>query len=162
MTAETFDLPSAVSKLVKARNDLRSHFQGSGLKFTLDGNLVGDIGEAIAAELFGINLKSRNHAGVDGVAPNGMTVQIKATGTGRGPAFRPVDKRAAHLLFFDFDFELMKGKVIYNGPEAPVVALLKSGWKGQRLVARRQIAQMNAKVLDHDRLVQVRRTADSD
>ena len=45
-----------------ARDAVRHHYRGvlaymgsgHGLQFTLDGNLVGDIGEAIAGELFGV------------------------------------------------------------------------------------------------------------
>ena len=61
---DTFKLPPAIATLVDARNSVREHYetvlrsQGSNveLKFTLDGNLVGDIGEAIATELFGVKL----------------------------------------------------------------------------------------------------------
>lgn len=51
----TFPLPPAIASLIAARNALRSHYReilvarGSTveLSFTLDGNLVGDIGEAL-------------------------------------------------------------------------------------------------------------------
>ena len=53
---DTFKLPPAIATLVDARNSVREHYetvlrsQGSNveLKFTLDGNLVGYFGEAIA------------------------------------------------------------------------------------------------------------------
>ncbi|PYE40441.1 hypothetical protein DFI02_1164 [Rhizobium sp. PP-F2F-G20b] len=45
-----FDLPPVITDLVLARNRLRDHYISSGLNFTLDGNLIGDIGEAVAAE----------------------------------------------------------------------------------------------------------------
>ncbi|WP_292498840.1 hypothetical protein [Mesorhizobium sp.] len=59
-----FKLPPAIADLVAARNNLRAHYQAVlprgasnvDLSFTLDGNLVGDLGEAIAAELFGVRL----------------------------------------------------------------------------------------------------------
>ena len=35
-------------------NRLRDHYRSAALEFTLDGNLIGDIGEAVAAELFGL------------------------------------------------------------------------------------------------------------
>jgi hypothetical protein len=124
---ETFALPAAIAELIAARNSLRKHYRevlrhrGSGvqLKFTLDGNLVGDLGEAIAVELFGIRLvETKSTEGIDGYAPDGRTtVQIKASGTGRGPAFRQTETRADHLLFFDLDFEKATGTVVYNGPE---------------------------------------------
>ena len=72
------------------REVLRKRGGDVQLEFTLDGNLVGDLGEAIAVELFGIRLvEAKSTEGIDGCAPDGSTtVQVKATGTGRGPAFR--------------------------------------------------------------------------
>lgn len=74
----SFYLPPVVTELLSARNRLRDHYRSAGLTFTLDGNLVGDIGEAIAAELFGITLSARNGTGIDGHAPDGRSVQVKA------------------------------------------------------------------------------------
>ena len=62
-----------------------------GLHFILDGKLVGDIGEAVAAEMFGLKLVPGGGTGIDGHTSDGRTVQVKATGTGRGPVFRQVD-----------------------------------------------------------------------
>ena len=106
---ETFQLPPPVVELINATKKLRAHYQSSQsaarLKFTLDGNLVGDMGEAIASEIFGIHLvEVAASAGIDGYAPDGKTtVQIKATGTGRGPAFSKNETRADHLIFLDLD-----------------------------------------------------------
>ena len=49
----TFGLPPIITDLLQARNRLRDHYRSAALTFTLDGNLIGDIGEAVAAELFG-------------------------------------------------------------------------------------------------------------
>jgi hypothetical protein len=105
---QTFVLPPAIAELVTARNKVRDHYQAmleakggtAKLHFTLDGNLVGDIGEALAADIFGIRLvDTKSTEGIDGYAPDGRTVQVKATGTCRGPAFRQTQTRADHLLF---------------------------------------------------------------
>lgn len=151
-----FDLPPAIADLVAARNKLRSHYASVGLKFTLDGNLVGDLGEAIAVELFGLQLvESRSTAGIDGRAPDGRTVQVKATGTGSGPAFRQIETRAQHLLFFDLDFERARGLVVFNGPEHVAVASLPSVFTGQRSLTRRQIRAADTLVDSSDRLPRV-------
>lgn len=55
-----FVLPPVIRELIVARNNVRDHYASSGLSFTLDGNLVGDLGEALAADLFGLNLIARN------------------------------------------------------------------------------------------------------
>ena len=104
-----FRLPPVFTELRNARNRLRDHYRSAGLNFTLDGNLVGDIGEAVAAELFGIKLSARNGTGIDGHNADGRSVQVKASGCDRGPAFRMVDTRADHLLFFNFDVKAWKG-----------------------------------------------------
>jgi hypothetical protein len=160
-----FALPSSIAKLVSARNSVRDFYAtrlgelntNVLLKFTLDGNLVGDLGEALAAEMFGLRLVStRSTAGIDGLAPDGKTtVQVKATGTGRGPAFRWTEMRADHLLFFDLDLEAATGSVVYNGPEHRAIACLPSGFPGQRSLTRAQIRAADLCVLPHERLPRV-------
>lgn len=148
-----FQLPSAIADLVAARNRLREHYEAVGLEFTLDGNLVGDLGEAIAAEIFGITLvPARSTTGIDGYAPDGRTVQVKATGRGRGPAFRLVETKADHLLFFDLDFEVGTGTVVFNGPEYIATAALPNMFVGQRSLTPLQIRAADARVRPEDRL----------
>ena len=150
---DQFPLPPAIADLVAARNRLRDHYKSVGLKFTIDGNLVGDLGEAIAAELFGIKLvPARSTQGVDGYAPDGRSVQVKATGTGRGPAFRLVETRAEHLLFFDLDFETATGTVVFNGPERTATEMLPRVFAGQRSLSPVQIRAANARVAPDERL----------
>lgn len=152
----TFALPPAIVELLAARDAVRAHYQGVlfrqgsevDLRFTLDGNLVGDIGEAIAAELFGVRLvNAKATEGYDGYAPDGrMTVQVKATGTGRGPVFRNTPVKADHLLFFCLDFRNATGAVIYNGPEADARGKLGNNFLGQRMASRRYIEAIGAAV----------------
>lgn len=158
---QTFDLPPAIARLLDARNVVRQHYeailrgQGSDveLKFTLDGNLVGDIGEAIAAELFGVRLvPAKSTEGIDGYAVDGRTVQVKATGTKRGPVFRNTETRAQHLLFFCLDFEKALGTVAYNGPEHYVTHHLPATFTGQRMVSRAQVRRAADLVQNHERL----------
>jgi hypothetical protein len=105
----------ALKKLRSARNDLRAEFPGH--PFALDGNLVGDIGEAIAIKEFGLkklNSGSKNH---DCKAQNGKHVQVKTTqqtvpgmGVGLGLEKRSFD----HLIviqLLDDGYE-----ILYNGP----------------------------------------------
>jgi hypothetical protein len=148
----SFILPPVITDLVVARNRLRDHYRSAALEFTLDGNLIGDIGEAVAAELFGLELSPRNGTGIDGHAPDGRTVQVKATGTNRGPAFRMVDTRADHLLFLAFDLENLKGEVVYNGPEEPVIKFLPTAWVGQKTVSMAQIRRAASMVAEAQRL----------
>lgn len=148
-----FKLPPVITDLLLARNRLRDHYRSAALDFTLDGNLIGDIGEAVAAELFDLKLSPRNGTGIDGHAPDGRSVQVKATGTNRGPAFRMVDTRADHLLFLVFDLENLKGEVVYNGPEEPVIKLLPTSWVGQKTVSMAQMRRADAMVRNEHRLM---------
>jgi hypothetical protein len=149
-----FKLPAVIGSLVMAQKAVRAHYnsyENDRLSFTLDGNLVGDIGEALAIEEFGLEIHPPNGEGVDGTA-GGLTVQVKATGTGRGPAFRHTKVDAKHLLFFQIDFESSRARVVYNGPEAAVRALLKAPWVGQKSLSMSQIEKLDRSVLDQDRL----------
>lgn len=159
-----FEMPSLIADMVAARNKVRELYramldrQGSAveLKFTLDGNLVGDIGEALAAQLFGIRLvETKSTEGIDGFAPDGRTVQVKATGTGRGPAFRCVETRADHLLFFDLDFDRCRGIVVFNGPEHYAIQHLPDVFSNQRSLSRHQIRRAGEMVPTHERLLPV-------
>ncbi|WP_262047948.1 DUF6998 domain-containing protein [Bradyrhizobium sp. Bra78] len=147
-----FKLPPVVAELILARNRVRDHYDVPGLAFTLDGKLVGDIGEAVAAEMYDITLTPGGGSGIDGHAPDGRTVQVKATGTKRGPVFRQVETRADHLIFIDFDFANLEGEVIFNGPERIALQNMPAAWQGQRSVSAVQIRLLNRQVTPEDRL----------
>jgi len=146
-----FKLPEVLAHLFQARNAVRNHYrkaltaQGCDveLNFTLDGNLVGDIGEALAVQLFGIRLtSSRSTEGVDGYLPDtDKTVQVKSTGTGRGPAFRATRMKSEYLLFFDLDLESCTGEVVFNGPEHYARAVLPDEFSNQRSLTSAQIRE---------------------
>ena len=51
-TNPVLQMPDAVQELWKAQQALAKHYASTGLKFTLDGRLVGDIAEAMALEWF--------------------------------------------------------------------------------------------------------------
>lgn len=149
-----FKLPEIVSSLVTARNALRIHFENTDLQFNFDGNLVGDLGEAIAAKLFSIKLSRRGSAGIDGVAPCGRSVQVKATGISAGPAFTWHETKADILLFLSFDFDNLVGEVVYNGP---LLLVLKGPrfaqpWQRQRQISLGVVKAADAIIADSDRL----------
>lgn len=104
-----------LKKLRSARDELRAEFPD--LRFALDGNLIGDIGEAIAVSDFGLeklNPGSKQH---DCKTKSGKLVQVKTTqqitpgkAVGLGLTKRTFD----HLLviqLLDCGYE-----ILYNGP----------------------------------------------
>ncbi|PTS85766.1 hypothetical protein DBR00_08380 [Pseudomonas sp. HMWF032] len=141
-------LPEAVRDLWIAQQALAKHYRGWGLKFTLDGRLVGDIAEALALEYFDLKLPKKRTAGVDAVTNTGKTVQVKATGKeNTGPAFTPGSGYADHLLFFRLNFEANTASIAYNGPEAPVRKLLPtSNWTSTKVIALAAIRSLAAAV----------------
>lgn len=129
-------LPNPVIDLWRAQQALTKYYAVTGLKFTLDGRLVGDIAEALALEYFELSLPAKRTKGVDALTTSGDTVQIKASGLkNSGPAFTPGTGIARHLLFFRIDFSVGSATVLYNGLEEPVRArLLPREWTGTKVV----------------------------
>ena len=71
MTTETEwrEASRALDALYAASAELERLFPGR--KFTLDGHLVGSIGEVVAAYMFGLDLNPASTPGFDAVAPDG-------------------------------------------------------------------------------------------
>jgi len=150
----TLDLPDEVLSLWLAQQSLKRHFGDSGLKFTLDGRLVGDIAEAVAVEAFGLSFPKIRTPGVDAICPKRRTVQIKSTGLANmGPAFSPGEGIARHLLFLRLNFAENKAYVLYNGPEDPVRRLLPSKpWFGTKRLKLNDVMALEKKVRISQRL----------
>ena len=83
----------------------------SNRKFTIDGRLVGDIGEIVAAAEFDIKLDETSRSRHDGEASDGRNVQIKATFK-ESLTFRSIpDYYLGLKLNWDGTYD-----VIFNGP----------------------------------------------
>ena len=150
------DLPREVKALVTAHRALILSYAATSLRFTLDGRLVGDIAEATAADAFGLKLCEKRTPGADALTLDGRTVQIKASGIGKGPAFTPGEGRADFLIFLMLDFERALAHVRYNGPEAPVRAELPPGFTGTKRVSMPKILALDATVDHAQRLKRIR------
>lgn len=141
-------LPPVVIELAKSWQELTRHYASTGLKFTLDGRLVGDIAEALALEYFELRVPHKRTKGVDALTQAGDSVQVKATGLkNAGPAFTPGTGVARYLLFFQIDFQAGSATVAYNGLEEPVrTQLLPRTWTGTKVVSLsglRKLAQLS-------------------
>lgn len=150
----TLQLPEVIKDLWNAQQALARHYADTGLKFTLDGRLVGDIAEALALHHFDLLLPDKRTSGVDARTKSGKTVQVKATGKhNSGPAFTPGKGRADYLLFFAINFEANTAAVIYNGPEAPVRDLLPDDkWSGTQVLALDKMRKLAKNVAASDRI----------
>jgi len=70
-------VPGIVVELYSKVRELERLFPGR--RFTLDGHLVGSIGEVLAAHRYGLSLLPASTKGHDAKAENGALVQVKAT-----------------------------------------------------------------------------------
>ena len=66
-----------IKELYRITNELESAYPGR--KFTIDGHLVGSIGEVIVAEYYGLKLLPNSTKTHDAISKDGKLVQIKAT-----------------------------------------------------------------------------------
>lgn len=113
-----------------------------GRKFTLDGHLVGSIGEVIAAYMFHLELATASSLGHDAFARDGRQVEIKLT-QGKSVAIRhePVHLLALHRP---------KGgpvRIVYNGPGgAAWNAAGKIQKNGQRSISLSRLAVLDRTV----------------
>ena len=101
-------LPELVSQLYSIVGELEEMFPGR--HFTLDGHIIGSLGECLEANYYGLELLAASSEGRD-AEKDGISIEIKAT-QGNRVALRSCPE---HLLVLKLD---RKGLFveIYNGP----------------------------------------------
>jgi hypothetical protein len=102
-------LSDKIKELYKITNELERRYPGR--KFTIDGHLVGSIGEVIVAERYGLTLLPNSTKTHDAVSKDGKHVQIKATQVQGISISSEPDYLIAIKLFSDGSWE-----EVYNGP----------------------------------------------
>ena len=147
-------LPDEVGSIVDAIENLRNLYSDTGLQFTPDGKFVGDLGEAIAAKKFGLELKQG--ALVDGYCQEtGRAVQIKATGRKSGAFyFRATEFKMAdpiYLVAINIDWINGQFQIVYNGPELAVRQRLGQ-FSGQKGISITAISKLNELVAQAERI----------
>lgn len=140
-------------RVVEYLDDLYSASDGlerifPGRKFTLDGHLVGSIGEVAAAYMFDLELNPASTQGHDAKTRDGRDVEIKLT-QGRSIAIR---HEPDHLLVLHRE----KGqsmRVVYNGPGTLAWNLAgKMQKNGQRPITLSKLQQLQKSVQPADEL----------
>ena len=123
-----------------------------GRKFTLDGHLVGSIGEVVAAYIFDLDLNPASTLGHDATTADGKNVEIKLT-QGPGVAIR---HEPEHLIVL----HRPKGgpvRVVYNDPGALAWSAAGAMQKnGQRPISLSRLERLAAEVPEDDRLKPIR------
>jgi len=145
------DLEPIIKQLYAARNALRALFPE--LPFTLDGRLVGDIGEAIALQEFGLTRLAEGTEGHDFLAPDGRLVQIKTTkavalnrGVGLGLTIRSFE----HLIVIQIS-EAGTYQILYDGPGTFIDEVRRHRTTPSLTVG--QLQRLNSRVNDSDRII---------
>lgn len=144
------DLSKKILDLYSIVNDLEAAYPGR--RFTLDGHMIGSIGEVIAAEAFDLNLLRNSTPEHDATAYDGRLVQIKATQRDR----IALSACPEHLLVLRIDG---KGSwnVVYNGPGKPVWERAgKIQKNGQRPIRLSVLESLMTKTDEKDQLIRVK------
>ena len=117
-------------------------------KFTIDGHLIGSIGEVIVAELYGLKLLSQTEEKHDATTSDGKFVQIKVTQTDKIALSSEPDFLIVIKMLNSGDWE-----EIYNGPGKN--AWENSGKKqknGQQPISLAKLKKLMEQVPDSEKI----------
>lgn len=142
-------IPKLIRELYHVVSELEALFPGR--HFTLDGHLVGSIGEVLAAHYYELELLPASAIGHDAITQDGVYVQIKATQKSQVG----IRSEPQHLLVLGLT-SAGAHEEIFNGPgELAWNAAGKMQKNGQRMISRSKLVELMAKVKADDRLPMV-------
>lgn len=151
-------LSQAIRDLYAIVDRLEEKCAEHGRHFTLDGHLLGSIGEVYAAERHGISLYTSSKKAHDGwkvdTAGRRREVQIKVTQTRAKRRVVPISHKPDYLIVLLADEDGLFEEV-YNGPGTKVWDLVKDRPKpsnGQYQIALGKLRELDAEVLEEDRV----------
>jgi hypothetical protein len=143
-------IPEKVKQLYAIVKELEAMFPGR--HFTLDGHLIGSVGEVLAAYHYGLELLPASYQTHDAVSLDGRRIQIKATQVNR----IGISSEPDCLLVLKI---LPDGRVeeIYNGPGKNVwEAAGKRQKNGQRYIPNGQLRKLSCCVKPEEKLPMLR------
>jgi len=108
-------LASLIQKLYQITDTLNKEFASEGRRFTLDGHLLGSIGEVLAAFAFDLRLDPPSKKGHDARTKDGKRVQIKLTAVDSSIS---LNDEPDFLIALQLSDERLD--IVYNGPGAIV------------------------------------------
>ena len=147
------EFKAAIRNIYTAVDGLKKVFPGR--KFTLDGKIVGDIGEAIAATLYQVNLYDKNRRDWDGWWKNESgdreEVQIRATQCDTTYLKKPPQKGT--LLLFKIDKEKMgEYSVVYNGDIMLAWNAVKHQKNKDKIISLKKLKKLQKDVSSNDKI----------
>lgn len=130
------EIPNLLKDLYKIVGRLEKLFPGR--PFTLDGHLVGSIGEVLAAKRYGLELLPPGFEGHDARDTSGRLVQIKATQRARvGLTVEPERLIVLKILSDGTDVEVYNG--LGSGPWKHAGKMQKNG---QRVISVKKLESL--------------------
>lgn len=142
-------LSDKIKELYRITNELETEYPGR--KFTIDGHLVGSIGEVIVAESYGLELLPNSTETHDAEAKDGKLVQIKATQINRIAISSEPDFIIVIQLQSDGSWI-----EIYNGPGKYVWDNAgKMQKNGQRPISIHKLKSLMETVKDNDKIKRI-------
>lgn len=139
-----------IDQIYRSTDALEGMFPGR--KFTLDGHLVGSVGEVAASYMFDLDLKPASTKGHDAQTRDGRRVEIKLT-QGKGISIR----HEPELLLVLCRPKGESISVVYNGPGSEAWHAAGQMQKnGARPIGLTKLAALDAKIRPEQRLPLVR------
>ena len=143
-------LAETIRRLYGIVGELENDYRDQHRHFTLDGHLIGSIGEVYAAERYGIGLFISSTPRHDGTALDGRLVQVKATQRNSVA----LNENPDYLIVLKIDGGGEIGEV-YNGPGQPVWDLFEGRVRpknGQYQVSLSKLRTQDKEVNEKDRI----------
>jgi hypothetical protein len=150
MTTDPITVPEAVKELLGIVGRLHATFKHKA--FTLDGRLVGDLGEVLVEQTYELTLLDGLQKHYDAKTPDGKHVQIKATM--KTNVTFPVDHTPDHYLAVKINADGCIDEV-FNGPGAIARELVKDRKDTKtnlHSISIRALQKQQGKVKDSERI----------
>ena len=137
-------LEEKIRELYKITSELEDMYPGR--KFTLDGHLLGSIGEVYAAEKYNLSLLKTGAEKHDARSSDGKMIQIKITQTERVSIYSEPDYLIVLKMNYDGTIE-----EVYNGKgRSPWNNAGKLKKTGQRSISLKKLVLLNETVPPED------------
>lgn len=137
-----------IQELIRIVSELEKEFPGR--HFTVDGHLVGSIGEVIAAYYYGIDLYDASTERHDGIV-NGREVQIKITQ--QDNIMISAEPDYLIVLYMNKNGNIYE---VYNGPgNVPWESASKKDSHNNRHMRVNKLMKLDADISEEDRIIAV-------
>jgi hypothetical protein len=146
-------LARLIRALYAAVKELEDEFVDENRKFTLDGHLVGSIGEVVAAYSFNLILPSGTEKHDAQSVDGNQKVQIKLTGAIKNGRIS-LNSEPDNLIVLQL--QDLKFEVVYNGPGDIVWSEAYINKDSKRMISLSKLKKLQLEVVPENRIEMVR------